>query len=154
VGPACGRSVVGGRDKRLSSNTVGAPRAPMKGEVMKLLGSEGNKEPPLGRPGQGVAYSGGGTEKVRAEGGGDEGWESVGGLASGEGLPKIAESMEYSRLAASEPKGKGDASNDGLNKVSVGGMVSMTVNRLVRSWMGQSLRNWACLEGPLGCAVE
>ena len=80
--------------------------------------------------------------------------ESVGELASGEGLPKIAESMEYSRLAASEPKGKGDASNDGLNKVSVGGMVSMTVNRLVRSWMGQSLRNWVCLQGPLGCAVE
>jgi hypothetical protein len=62
-------------------------------------------------------------------------------LASGEGLPKIAECMEYSRLAASEPKGKGNVSNDGLNKVSVGGMVLMTVNILVRSWMGQSLQN-------------
>jgi hypothetical protein len=95
-----------------------------------------------------------GTEKVRVKGGGDDGCESVGELASGEGLPKIAESMEYSRLAASEPKRKGDASNDGLNKVSVGGMALMPVNRLVRSWMGQSLQNWACLEGPLGCAVE
>jgi hypothetical protein len=36
----------------------------------------------------------------------------VGELASGEGLPENAESMEYSRLAASEPKGKCDASND------------------------------------------
>jgi hypothetical protein len=67
-----------------------------------------------------------GGEKVRAEGG-DDGWESVGGLTSGEGLPEIAESMEYLRLVTSEPKGKGDASNDGLNKASVGGMVSMTV---------------------------
>jgi hypothetical protein len=61
----------------------------------------------------------------------EDGWESEGGLPSGEGLPKIAERMEYSRLAASDPKGKGDVSKDGLNIGSVWGKVSMTVNRLV-----------------------
>jgi hypothetical protein len=129
--PALGRSV-GGRDNRLSSNMVEVPRAPMNGEVRKLLGSGGNKGPPLGRPDQDVAYSGGGAEKGRVVDGGDDGWDSEGGLPSGEGLPKIAERMEYSRLAASEPKGNGDASKDELKSGSVGGKVSMTVNRLVR----------------------
>jgi hypothetical protein len=99
--------------------------------VRKSEGSEGIKEVGLGPPDQEVAYSDGGAEKGWAEGGGvvDE-WES--GLPSGEGLPRIAERMEYSRLAASEPKGKGETSKGGLNRGSVGEKVSMTVYKSVR----------------------
>jgi hypothetical protein len=51
---------------------VEVPRTPMKGEARKLLGSEDGKGPPLGRPDQEVAYSGG-AEKGRADGGGEGG---------------------------------------------------------------------------------
>jgi hypothetical protein len=81
------------------------PRTGTKGEVRELAGSEGIKELGLGPPGQAVAYSDGGAEKG-SEGGGEGGvvdeWESEGELTSGERLPKIAERMVYSRLAASD----------------------------------------------------
>ena len=108
------------------SYMIVALRTPVKGDVRKWLGSEGKREP-LGAPDQEVAYSDGGTVKGWAEGGGvEDGWESKGGLPSGGGLPKIAERMEYSRLAASEPKGKGGASKAGLKRGFVGEKVSTT----------------------------
>ncbi len=89
---------------------VEALRTPIKGDVRKLLGSGGNKEG-VGPADQEVAYSDGGAVKGWVEGGGvEDGWESETGLCSGEGLARIAERMEYSRLAASEPKGKDGAS--------------------------------------------
>jgi hypothetical protein len=50
-------------------------------------------------------------------------------MTSGDGLPKIAERMEYSRLAASDPKGKDGVSIDVLKRGSVGAKTFMTVNR-------------------------
>lgn len=114
----------------MSSYMVGALRTPMKGDARKLLGSEGKSEP-LGSLGQEVAYSDEGAVKGWVEGGGvEDEWESEGGLPSGEGLPRIAERMEYSRLAASEPKGKDGASNAGLKRVSVGEKLSTTEGAL------------------------
>jgi hypothetical protein len=107
---------------------VGTLRTPVKGDVRKLLGSEGKREP-LGAPGQEVAYSDEGVTNGRVEGG-EDGWGSEGGLPSGEGLPRIAERMEYSRLAASEPKGKDGASKAGLKRGSVGGKLSTTEGTL------------------------
>lgn len=67
-----------------------------------------------------------------------DGWESEGELPSGEGLPKIAERMEYSRFAASYPKGKDGASKGILNRGSVGVKPFKAVyNRVVRREMRQ-----------------
>ena len=83
-----------------------------------------------------MAYSDGGAEKGSAGRGGVVGeWESEGEWASGEGLPKIAERMEYSRLAASDSKGKDGASRDVLDRGSVGVKTFMAVNELVRRGM-------------------
>jgi len=105
-------------------------RTPVKGDVRKLLGSEGKREP-LGAPDQEVAYSDDGAVKGWVEGGGEEGgWGSKGGLPSEEGFPRIAERMEYSRLAASEPKGKVGASKAGLKRGFVGEKLSTTKGTL------------------------
>jgi hypothetical protein len=102
----------------------------VKGDVRKGLGSEGKREP-LGAPDQEVAYSDGGAVKGWVEGGGvDVGWGSKGGLPSGGGLPSIAERMEYSRLAASEPKGKDGVSKAGLKRGLVGEKLSTTEGTL------------------------
>lgn len=78
--PVCGRSALG-RTNGVSSYIVGALRTPVKGDVRKLLGSEGKREP-LGPPDQEVAYSDGAV-KGRVEGGGvEDEWESEGGLPS------------------------------------------------------------------------
>ena len=100
----------------------GAPRTGTKGGVRKLADSGGIKELGLWPPDQEGAYSGGGTEKgcVDVGGGVLDGWESEGDLPCGEGLPRMAERMEYSRFAASEPKGKDGASKGILNRGSVG----------------------------------
>ena len=86
------------------------------------MGSEGSNElpEPLVKV---VGYSDEGVEKEWTERGGvvDE-CESEGGLPSGEGLPRIVERMEYSRLAPSEPKEKDGA----LNKGAFGVKPSMT----------------------------
>lgn len=109
---------------------VGTLRTPVKGDVRKLLGSEGKREP-LGPPDQEVAYSDEDAVKGWVEGGGvEEEWVSGGRLPSGEGLPRIAERMEYSRLAASEPKGKDGASKPGLKRGSVGEKLSTTEGAL------------------------
>ena len=111
------------------SYIVVALRTPVKGDVRKWLGSDSKREP-FGAPDQEVAYSGVGTVNGWVEGGGEEGgWESKGGLPS-EGLPKIAERMEYSRLAASEPKGKDGASKAGLKSGFVGEKLSTTEGTL------------------------
>lgn len=75
-----------------------------KGEGRKPFGSECSSELP-GAPVQEAAYSEEEeVEKGRMEGGGEaDEWESEIVLLSGEG-PSIAVRMEYSRLAASEPK--------------------------------------------------
>lgn len=125
--------------------------------MRKLAGSEGIKELGLGPPDQAVAYSNGGAEKGSAGGGGggvvDE-WESEGEWTSGEGLPKIAERMEYSRLTASDPKGKDGASRDVLNRGSVGVKTFMTVNELVRRGMRRRRWDSAYPKGPLGSALD
>jgi hypothetical protein len=109
---------------------LGALGTPVKGDVRKLLGSEGNREP-LGAADQEVAYSDEGAAKGRVEGGGvEDGWGFEGGLPPGEGLPSIAERMEYSRLAASEPKGKDGASKAGLKRGSVGEKLSTSEGTL------------------------
>jgi hypothetical protein len=125
---------------------------------MKWAGSEGIKELGLGPPDQAVAYSNGGAEKGTAGGGGSGGgvvdeWESEGEWTSGEEFPKIAERMEYSRLTASDPKGKDDASRDVLNRASVGVKTFMAVNELVRRGMRRRLWNYAYPKGPLGSAL-
>lgn len=118
----------------------GAPRTGRKGGVRKSAGSEGIKELGLWPPDQEVAYSGGGTEKgwVDVGGGVVDGWESEGELPSGEGLPKIAERMEYSRFATSDPKGKDGASKGMLNRGSVGVKAFIAVyDKVVRREMRQ-----------------
>jgi hypothetical protein len=50
----------------------------------------------------------------------------------GEGLPSIAVRMEYSRLAASEPKVKDGVLRGVLDKESFTVKPSMTVDKLVR----------------------
>ena len=55
-------------------------------------------------------------------------WGLEGGLPSGEVLPKIAERMEYSRLAPSDPKEKDGTLRDVLYKGSFGVKPSM-INR-------------------------
>jgi hypothetical protein len=105
------------------SYIVVALRTPVKGDVRKWLRSDGKRES-FGAPDQEVAYSGVGTVNGWVEGGGVEG-----GLPS-EGLPKIAERMEYSRLAASEPKGKDGGSNAGLKSGFVGEKLSTTEGTL------------------------
>jgi hypothetical protein len=83
-----------------------------------------------------VAYSDEGAEKAWVGGGGElDEWESEGELPSGEELPKIAERIEYSRLAASDPNGKDGASRAVLNRGSVGAKPFMTANKLVRRGM-------------------
>jgi hypothetical protein len=74
-----------------------------------------------------VGYSDEGVEKGWTEGGGvvDE-WGSEGGSPSGEGLPRIVERMEYSRLAPSEPKEKDGTLRDELYKGSFGVKPSVT----------------------------
>jgi len=74
----------------------------------------------LGPPVREVGYSDEGVEKGWMEGGGvvDE-WGSEGWLPS-EGLPRIAERIEYSRLAPSEPKEKDGTLMDVLNNGSFG----------------------------------
>ena len=97
--------------------------------MRKSAGSEGIKKLGLWPPDQEVAYSGRGAEKVWVDVGGGvvDGWESEGELPSGEGLPKIAERMEYSRFAASDPKGKDGASKGILNRGTVGAKPFMAV---------------------------
>jgi len=92
-----------------------------KGEGRNPLGSEGSNELP-GAPVQEVEYSEE-VEKGCTEGGGEtDEWESE---ISGEG-PSIAVRMEYSRLAASEPKVK-DGALRVLDKRSFAVKPSMTV---------------------------
>jgi hypothetical protein len=125
--------------------------------VRKLAGSEVIKELGLRPPDQAVVYSDGGAEKGSGGGGGggvvDE-WESEGEWTSGEGLPKIAERMEYSRLAASDPKGKDGTSMDVLNRGSVGVKTFMTVNELVRRGTRRRPWNYPYPKGPLGSALD
>jgi hypothetical protein len=112
------------------SYMAGALRTPVKGDVRKGLGSEGKREP-LGAPDQEVAYSDGGAVKGWVGSGGvDVGWGSKGGFPSAGGLPRIAERMEYSRLAASEPKGKDGVSKAGLKRGFVGEKLSTTEGTL------------------------
>ena len=115
----------------------GAPRTGTKGDVRKSGGSESLKELWLWPPDQEVAYSDEGAEKVWVDVGGGvvDGWESEGELPSGEGLPKIAERMEYSRFAASDPKGKDGASKGILNRGTVGAKPIAVYNRVVRRQM-------------------
>ena len=84
------------------------------------MGSECSNEL-LGRRLQEVEYSDRGGEKQWREGDGvvDE-WGSEGGS------PRIAERMEYSKLAPSEPKEKGAELRDVLNKGSFAVTASMT----------------------------
>src|SRR6267154_4523038 len=93
------------------------PPTVTKGEEKKPFGSEGNNELP-GALVQGAEYS----DVVKGwwtEGGGEaDEWESVVGLLSGEGFPSIAVRMEYSRLAASEPKVKDGMLRGVLDKAS------------------------------------
>jgi hypothetical protein len=102
-----------------------------KDEGRKPFGSEGNNELP-GAPVQGAAYSDKEVEKGWwTEGGGDaEEWESEVVLLSGEGLPSIAVRMEYSRLAASEPKVKHGVLRGVLDKGSFGMKSFMTAGTL------------------------
>lgn len=71
----------------------------IRGEVAKSIGSEGQ-----------VEYCDGGA------GGGEVGVES-GGL----GLPRMADNIEYSRLAASDPNAKDDGSKAVARRDSVWG---------------------------------
>ena len=102
--------------------------------MRKFAGSDGVKELEFGLPDQAVAYPDEEVEKGSVGGGGD-GWDSEGELTSGEGLPRIAERMEYSRLAASDPKGKDGASRGASNRGSVGVKAFMTVNQVVSQGM-------------------
>lgn len=52
----------------------------------------------------------------------------------GEGLPSMADRMEYSRLAASEPNGK-EGSYGTLKRGSLGGKGSAVGNMKRRQWM-------------------
>ena len=73
-----------------------------------------------------MGYSDEGGEKEWREGDAVvDDWGSEGGLPSGEVLPRIAERMEYSRLAPSEPKEKVGTLRDVLNKGSFGVKPSM-----------------------------
>lgn len=99
-----------------------------KGEGRKALGSEGSKELP-GAPVQEAEYSDEEVEKGwTGDGGEADEWESEVGLLSGEELPSIAVRMEYSRLAASEPKVKDGVLRGVLDKGSFAVKPSMTVN--------------------------
>jgi hypothetical protein len=103
------------------------PTAVTKGEGRKPFGSEGSNELP-GAPVQEAGYSDE-VEKGWTEGGGEaDEWESEVGLLSGEALPSIAVRMEYSRLAASEPKVKEGVLRGVLDKGSFAVKPSMTVN--------------------------
>jgi hypothetical protein len=115
----------------------GAPRNGTKGGKRRSAGSEGIKKLGLWPPDQVLAYSGGGAEKVWVDiGGVVDGWESGDELPSGGGLPKIAERMEYSRFAASDPKGKDGVSKGILNRGSVGAKPFIAVyNKVVRREM-------------------
>lgn len=66
--PVRGRSALE-RANEVPSYMLRALRAPAKGDVRKVLGSEGNREP-LGAPDQEVAYSEEGATKGTVEGGG------------------------------------------------------------------------------------
>jgi len=146
--PVCDRSV-GGRVNRSSVNMDCPPRTGTKGGVRKLAGSGGIKELWLGLPDQEVAYSDGGPGKGWVGGGVDE-WESEGELPSGEGSPKIAEMMEYSRLAGPDPEGKDGASSGVLNSESVGGKPFVTVNKLVRRGIEAALTELRIPKGVFG----
>jgi hypothetical protein len=103
-----------------------------KGEWRKPFGSEDTNELP-GAPVQEAEYSDEDVEKGWTAGGGEtDEWESEVGLLSGEVLPSIAVRMEYSRLAASEPKVKDGVMRGGLDKGFLGVKLSMTANKLVR----------------------
>ncbi|SRR6266436_1416931 len=105
------------------------PLTVTKGEGRKPLGSkDGNGLP--GAPVQEGGYSDDEVENVCTEGGGvaDE-WGSELGLLSGEGLPRIAVRMEYSRLAASEPKVKDGVLRDVLDKGPFAAKPSITGNK-------------------------
>jgi hypothetical protein len=123
--PVCERSVEG-RVNRLSSKMVRMLPTVIRGEGRKPFDSEGNNELP-GAPVQEAEYSDAEVEKGWTEGGGEaDERESEVGLLSG-GSPSIAVRMEYSRLAASEPKLKDGA----LDKGSFAVKPSMTVNETV-----------------------
>jgi hypothetical protein len=110
------------------------PPTVTKGERRRPSGSEGSNEL-LGAPVQEAGYSVEEVEKEWTESGGvEDEWGSEGALPSGEELPRIAVRMEYSRLAASEPKVKDGVLRDVLNKGPLSFAVepSITVNKLVR----------------------
>lgn len=76
------------------------------------------------------------------DGGGGGGGDIV--MSGGLGLPRIAERIEYSRLAASEPKekfgSKGDANNEsGCEKVSAG-VAMMVLDKI----MDTARWKWRC----------
>ena len=99
-----------------------------KGEARKSFGSEGRNKLP-GAPVQ-EAYSDEDVEGGWTEGGGEaDERESEVRLLWGEGLPSIAERMEYSRLAASEPKGKDGVLRDVLDKGTFAVKPSMTASK-------------------------
>jgi hypothetical protein len=81
-----------------------------------------------------VAYSDWWVEKGWVIGGGVVECESEGWWPS-EGLPRIAERMVYSRLAASEPNGKDGTSKAVSNRGSVEVKVSMAAHEQVRRGM-------------------
>jgi hypothetical protein len=129
--PVCERSVEGRVNWLISKMMIWMPLTVTKGEGKKPFGSECSNELP-GALVQEAGYSDGGVEKWWTEGGGEaDEWESEVGLPSEEGSPSIAVRMEYSRLAASEPKVK-DAV---LHKGSFAVKPFMTINKLVRQEM-------------------
>jgi hypothetical protein len=89
-----------------------------------------------GAPVQEARYSDEEVEKGWTEGGGEaDECESEVGLLSGGGSPSIAVRMEYSRLAASEPKVKDGVMRGVLDNGFFAVKPSMTVNKLVRREM-------------------
>lgn len=105
--------------------------ATSRGEVVKSMGSDAHE-----------VYDGGGG------GGGDI--EESGGL----GLPNIADRIEYSRLAASEPKEK-FGSNEVPSNESVVGKVSAGTTMITLDKIGDVLRrNMGRLVTNLGQEVQ
>jgi hypothetical protein len=124
----CERSVEG-KVNWPSSKMVRMPPTVTKGEERKPFDSEGNNELPGAV--QEAGYSDEEVEKGWTEGGGEaDERESEVGLLSG-GSPSIAVRMEYSKLAASEPKVKDGVLRGVLDKGSFAVKLSMTADKLL-----------------------